>query len=130
MATKKPSAAQLAARKKFAEAAKTRAKKAKKKPATKTIASKSQVTKKPPSKRLKARRAKPKVKGYFPNPREFIAYARKTLKGKKWYFTGSNFSSDIGAAKAYKNVETLRKAVSRFAKRVPPDFAVYCDVKK
>lgn len=80
--TKKPSAKQLAARKKFAAAAKERAKKAA--PKTRKTASGKRVRTEATK---KARRAKNTVDGYYPNPvDEFVL---KLSTGRKSYFIAS-----------------------------------------
>ncbi|MBK9497441.1 MAG: hypothetical protein IPO08_23545 [Xanthomonadales bacterium] len=94
MATKKPSAAQLAARKKFAAMAKSGAlAKARKAAPKKPISRPSQATGKKPSPRLKARREK-SIPGYFANP--ISSEVRKTKRAPSpFQYVVENAPSDL-----------------------------------
>ena len=117
---KKPTAKQIAARKKFVEAVRAgKFKKRRKNPA-----------KKKPTKRLVKRRKSNTKKGYSPNPLRYVAYARKGKTGIKYWFTGDGFDSEKSLARTYASVESLKKAVMPWAKKLPNLYGLYSDTVK
>lgn len=125
--TKKPSAKQIAARKKFAAAAKARAKKAAPK-TRKTTTGKRVRT----EAAKKARRAKNTVEGYYPNPSGFAIFITKLvdgkIRGKKYYFTGSSWMTEIENAKVFSTSKAAENSAKKDGQKaldqLPADYAV------
>ncbi len=118
---KKRTKAQLAATKKLVALNKKRAagtkKKAVKKSPKKKVGRKSQVTKKAPSARLKARRAKPKKKGYFPNPISYIVGHSPKVGEVKFFFDGIDLT-DIKRNAATFTVKKQAENVAANIKKI------------
>lgn len=116
---KKRSPAQIAATKKLVAFNKRRKKNpAKKKRRVvkkkrKSISSVSQATKRAPTKRLKRRRAKPKVKGYFPNPSLYRVGYRSG--SKKYYFDGAGMTSKVANAILLPSLKAAKRIGSKLA---------------
>lgn len=108
---KKRTPAQIRATKKLV--ALNKKKRGKKKAPKKKVGRVSQITKKKPSARLKARRAKPKKKGYFPNPIDYcLVYEKDT--GTKFYFDGAELDTSKTTAARF----TSKKHAEKIAKKL------------
>lgn len=126
--TKKPTAKQLAARKKFAAMAKARAKKTTVKKAVKPKRTAAQK---------KARKAKNTIAGYYPNPLVTLLFAAKVKDGKpsgKKYFlnkSGKLDTSKTGAAIFHDgDLSQLKMIAKSLVKRLPAGYGLFTDKVK
>lgn len=111
MSAKKPTAKQLAARKKFAAMAKARAGKRRKKAAPKKTA------KKKVAKRVVKPAAKKRKTVRSPKQKWFCVYA--LVKNVKYYDTGAGkLVTDKKRAEKYATIETARAAAANIGKRL------------
>ncbi len=123
---KKRTKAQLAATKKLVALNKKRRAGAKKKTVKKKVGRNSQITKKRPGARLKARRAKPKKKGYFPNPISYVV-AHEPKQGSISFFYDGVDLSDV---KRNAAIFTSKKQADNVAEHIKKKYGLKMVVLK